>query len=126
MPRCFRCQELLSEIPSTERDILMYRCLGCSSNYTQKQDEALHDSWGMPISLPLYATIFDRDPLSRAHEVAESFKDRSDLDLQLLKDHIDAELATPKQRVSEILDFVYATEDQLRDFLREFRHHLAQ
>jgi len=73
------------------------------------------------MSLPLYCVIFDRDPVSRAAEVAASFVDRKDLDLQLMKDHISAELAAPMQRVSEILDFEHATEDQLREFLREFR-----
>jgi hypothetical protein len=78
----------------------------------------------MPISIPLYPTIFDNDPVSRAYEVAESLVDRTDLDLQLMKDHIDDELSNPKQRISEIHDFKHATEEQLRDFLSKFRDSL--
>ena len=80
----------------------------------------------MPLSLPLYSVIYDQDPALRASEIAQHFYKRDDLDLDLLERHIAEELDNPKQKVSEIHNFVYANESQLREFLEKFLEALKE
>jgi hypothetical protein len=124
MAICLRCNTELEPAEPQTPDTSYYSCPACQCEYAQKPGEGLHDRWLMPLSLPLYAVIFDKNPSSRAGEIAQHFVAREDLDLDVLEQHIDDELSNPKQKVSEILNFVSATEDQLRDFLAVFRDEL--
>ncbi len=74
----------------------------------------------MPITLPLYSVIFEKNPATKAKSVAISFYESKDFDLEILKEHIGSELNQPTQNVSEIHDYVYPNEDELRKFLKCF------
>ena len=74
--------------------------------------------WLHPISLVLYAVLFDADPAPRATAVADRLlKDETADWLSLLVDEIDLELQDPTQDLSAMLD-CRASDARLRDFLR--------
>ena len=82
--------------------------------------------WGHPISLVLYGTIFDSNPVERAETDAESFVAEYTPDqLQILVDEIKFELRNPTQQVRDIHD-CRASEAQLREFLRLFTNHVER
>jgi len=80
----------------------------------------------MPISLVLYGVIFDKKPINRAKHIAEQFSARDDINLPFLIKNIIAELQTPTQKVSEILDLSYPNEIALRSFLKVFCEELSR
>lgn len=126
MPNCPRCSATLKPTEPKTAGISFYECPDCASQYARQSGEDLHDRWLMPLSLPLYVVIFDRDPASRAIDVARQFCDRDELELDILEQHIAEELGNPKQKVSEIHDFAYADEHQLREFLGSFLEALKE
>lgn len=126
MKKCLRCGMPLSEAEPKLPDISFYSCPQCGSHYAQEPGQELHDRWLMPLSLPLYDVIFDKDPVSRASEIANKYVGRVDLDLDKLEQHIEDELSNPKQKVSEIHNSEYANEKQLRDFLKAFKDALRE
>jgi hypothetical protein len=126
MTNCYRCGETVLPGEPRNEEIHFFVCPACNSSYAERVGEAPHDRWLMPITLPLYSVIFERHPEEWGVEIAKEFKDRTDLDLEVLLSHIDEELNFPKQRLTDIHDFEHASEDQLRQFLKSFRTALFQ
>lgn len=121
MSNCLRCHSKLKrDTPFYSFRIKFYTCSACGSRYRLKRGQRLHDRWLMPLTLPLYSVIFEKDPVASAKSVAYSFYERKDFDLDLLKKHINCELHEPTQNISEIHDYVYPNEDELREFLKCF------
>jgi len=71
-----------------------------------------------PISLVLHGIISAKDLREHSASIAESFAERTDLDLEFLVRDIDRELQTPRQKVTEILDCGHS-EETVRKFLRD-------
>lgn len=119
---CFRCNTALEprEVLKDERGyvISFFFCPGCGSKYAKKDNGEIHDRWMMPLSVVLYPTIFSVEPVLVASRVAshlEMYKNEGEI--RRIVEHIEDELANPKQKVKEILDSA-ADEQELRAYLR--------
>lgn len=126
MTNCYRCGETVLHGEPLDEDIHFFVCPACNSRYAERVGQAPHDRWLMPITLLLYSVIHVRHPEEWGVKIANEFKDRTDLDLEVLVSHIDEELNFPKQRLTDIHEFEHASEDQLREFLKSFRTALCQ
>ena len=74
--------------------------------------------WLHPITVALYGVIFDRNPVLRAGQVAESLaSEPAEWRAALLREIV-LELADPTQDLADTLDLA-APDAVLRDFLRE-------
>ena len=121
MEKCYRCNSNLINVTTSDADdVEFFECTSCKSSYSKRTDGNLHDRWLMPITLPLYSVIFDKNPETRAREQAHEFLNTDNIDIEILKTHIREELESPKQNISEILNFKYPNEDKLRKYLRCF------
>jgi len=80
----------------------------------------------MPISLVLYGVIFDQHPINKAKIIAQQLSLRDDIDLAFLINNVEEELQNPTQKVSNILDFVYPNETELRSYLKIFTEELRK
>lgn len=98
--------------------------MDCGAGYAKKPGQDLHDRWLMPLSVVLYAVIFEREPYLKAKSVAKYLLDQKNTDLLKLKEHILEEIKTPKQKVSQIHDFAYPDEVELRKYLVAVYEHL--
>ena len=74
----------------------------------------------MPITLPLYGVIYDKEPRLKAEKEAQGFLSRDKEVRDLIKQHIREELNNPKQKVSRIFNFKYPNEEKLREYLEDF------
>jgi len=116
--KCFRCNNALNK--TSEDAAHFYSCSSCNAHYRLDEHTGLCDRWRMPLSLVLYGVIFDKNPETKAVAIAADFKARDDLDLANIVNDIKAELKSPRQKVSSILNFEYLNEDKLRLFLKLF------
>jgi len=115
---CIRCKNILNR--TDEGVVTFYACSSCNAQYHLKENGDLCDRWGAPISLVLYGVIFEKHPETKAQAIAADFKARDDLGLDKIVDDIKAELNSPRQKISSILNFEYPNEDKLRLFLKRF------
>jgi hypothetical protein len=122
---CLRCANVkLRRLPGSTFEIRFFACPRCHRQYAKKPETALTFRWLHPVTLPLYAVLFEVEPLS-AIEIAviKCMKGRSRKELCAIVDEIDLELESPTQNIREILDNL-ATEEKCRDFLRAFVTHV--
>lgn len=127
--RCFRCR-LIDLEPDTRggETGVFFRCPACGASYTWEGSGPLVDRWLMPVTLPLYRVIDIADPESRiaalVRELSAVVGARSDAARQRFIDDIEAELASPRQPLNQVLPDGYANapgrEALLRRFLRRF------
>ena len=118
---CLRCLgvELILLTESTNL-IAFFECPSCHRHYAQKHGRPLVYRWLHPVSLPLYAVLFDPEPLPKAQSVAKHLaKNRSKETLNMMIDEIELELHHPTQNIRDILDN-YASEEKCREFLEAF------
>ena len=71
----------------------------------------------MPITLPLYNVIFEKEPLDGVENIVRKMALRENKFVDALIEHISDELVNPKQRVADIHDFSCPDEVKLRKFL---------
>lgn len=125
MEQCFRCAgKLQDNTPPEVTGIKFFACTDCGAGYAKKPGQELHDRWLMPLSVVLYPVIFDREPHLKAKAVAKSLIEQQNTDLLKLKEHILQEIKTPKQMISQIHDFAYPDEEELRKYLAAVYEHL--
>jgi hypothetical protein len=112
--KCPRCGGPLVLSPDTTETITYYNCSSCPWRFAQEPGKGLHDRWLSPLSIALYSQIFKKHPDRSAEENAKALlSQRPDLIAAILSE-IDRELESPTQKVSEIFDFLYPNEDNLR------------
>jgi hypothetical protein len=124
---CLRCSEV-ELIPATMKsgDTDLFHCPACHRRYARRPGRALTYPWLSPPSLPLYCTLFDENPVSRASEIAEIFiKQETPDDLRRIVVDIEEELDRPTQQVRDILDNPQS-EELCREFLRQFAANVRQ
>jgi len=94
-------------------------CPTCHRPHKRTRSGELTYRWPHPVSLPLYAVLFDDDPLPRVEEVARQLRgQRSAADFKAVLDEIELELVLPTQQCRAILRNPQA-EKVCRQFLRE-------
>jgi len=115
---CLRCKTVpLHDLPSPE-GIRFLGCPQCLRHYAKKPDRPMTFRWPHPITVALYGVIFDRNPVPRAGQVAESLaSEPAEWRAALLREIV-LELADPTQDLADTLDLA-APDAVLRDFLRE-------
>ena len=115
---CLRCKTVpLHDLPSPE-GIRFLECPRCKRHYAKKPDRPMTFRWLHPITVALYGVIFDRNPVPRAGQVAESLaSEPAEWRAALLREIV-LELADPTQDLADTLDLA-APDAVLRDFLRE-------
>ena len=125
MKYCYRCnEELIEVILDGVKGGLFYDCLSCKSRYTSKNGQ-LHDRWLMPITLPLYGVIFSKDPLEMIDKTVIDMNKKGSEFVKVLVSHIEEELNNPKQKLTDIHDFISPNEERLREFLKEVKFRLS-
>jgi hypothetical protein len=122
---CLRCSDIeLIRLPGSTNSITFFECPACHRQYAQKPEGALVYRWLHPVSLPLYAVLFEAEPLSQAQAVAEGFvRSYSRDQLTIMIDEIELELQHPTQNVRDILDSL-ASEEKCREFLKACVAHI--
>jgi hypothetical protein len=117
--KCYRCGGKLVDVtPEDVKQIRFHSCSECHAAYTENEEGRLHDRWLMPITIPLYSVIFDKEPLLRVDQVVSDIVSRDKRFRDLLVIEIAEELRSPRQKISDIHKFKYPDEDNLRKFLR--------
>jgi hypothetical protein len=121
VPSCLRCEgELLVSQSDHGKDIEFFECPSCKRNYARHPDGALTYRWLHPVSLPLYAVLFERDPVTHARDVAGHFvRQHAAQEVTELVNEIELELNQPTQQIHKILDNPQS-EEVCREFLRTF------
>ncbi len=123
---CLRCaSELSCSRDSRDGVIDFFDCPECHSRYAQAPGQCLHDRWLMPLTLPLYMVMFDQKPVEKAEFVAQAMMERGPGFAEVVLEHVNEELARPKQKVREIHDLVCKDEALLRKFLKQFSQELT-
>lgn len=126
MPNCLRCQTPLENVtPTSTEQVRFFSCPHCHCQYTQNEQGRLFDRWLMPLTVPLYMILFEKEPLTCIERVASFVMEKPSEYRKVLLEHIDAELSLPTQRLSDIHKFSYANEQQLREFLAKLRATIA-
>lgn len=116
--KCPRCGKPLVLNPDSTAEITFYDCRSCPWRFAQCPGEGLHDRWGSPLSIALYSQIFEKHSDQTAEENAKALlSQRPDL-IAVILSEIDRELESPTQKVSEIFEFLYPSEDNLRLHLK--------
>jgi hypothetical protein len=127
--RSFRCRLIaLEPDPRGRESGTFFRCPACGAAYNWKGSGPLVDRWLMPVTLPLYRAIDVADPESRitalVREMSVVIGARSHAARQRFIEDIEAELASPRQPLAQVLPDCYANvpgrEAVLRRFLRRF------
>ena len=116
---CIRCKKgMLETQKGSTDDMEFFTCDTCGWHFARSPREELHDRWASPLCLILYSQIFERDPREtgemNARYLAKEMPDK----IPLFIEEIERELNHPIQKVSQLLDFVYADEEGLREHLR--------
>ncbi len=124
-PNCLRCAEsTLILLPESSAEINFFNCPQCCRHYAQKPGKGLTFRWLHPISLALYSILFEREPMSVASSLAESFIRQYETDVvERMWKEIQGELDHPTQQVRDILDNPQS-EKQCREFLQAFNTQL--
>jgi len=116
--KCPRCGGPLVMDSDSDATMTFYNCPSCPWHFAQKPGQGLHDRWLSPLSIALYSQIFEKHPDQTAEENAKALlSQRPDLIAEILRE-IDRELESPTQKVSEIFNFLYPNEDNLRIHLK--------
>ncbi len=119
MEHCYRCDlELIETTPAESGNILFYACEGCGACYAKKAGQQLHDRWQMPITIPLYALIYEQEPLKAVDKTVIQLSRKKRSYVELMIQEINLELKNPRQNLIDIHDYVYPNEHQFREFLR--------
>ncbi|MGF1761775.1 hypothetical protein [Aliivibrio kagoshimensis] len=119
MEHCYRCKlELTETTPAESGNILFYACEGCGACYAKKAGQQLHDRWQMPITIPLYSLIYEKEPLKIVNNVVNQISRSKRRFVEPIINDIHEELNNPKQKLIEIHDYLYPDEQQFREFLR--------
>ncbi|WP_093329507.1 hypothetical protein [Thalassotalea agarivorans] len=114
----------MAETSEEVESVRFWSCKSCSSRYTENGEGRLHDRWLMPITLALYGVIYEKEPRKNLEKVTADMRRKGAKFVELLIDHISNELTNPKQRMSDIHQFIHADEQQLRQFLALLRDKL--
>lgn len=116
-PLCFRCKNTELCMAEQLEDCTFFDCKECRRKYCQQNGLGLCDAWPSPLGIALYSMIFERDPVEKAPSHADYLfrAQTSELVRSIIID-IDHELATPAQRVRDIVN-CNASETDLRQFL---------
>ncbi len=116
--KCFRCNSELKDVtPSEVTDIKFLSCENCRCQFSENSAGRLYDRWLMPITLPLYNVIFEKEPLDCVENIVKEMATRENKFVDALIEALSDELVNPKQRVTDIHDFSYPDEVKLRKFL---------
>ncbi|MDQ8201348.1 hypothetical protein QEH56_24530, partial [Pelagicoccus enzymogenes] len=119
MQKCIRCETKLKSDGRGSWKVKFYRCPNCGSGYSKTLFKPLCDRWLMPITIPLYSVIFDKEPEQKSYSVARTLLNQNDKkEIRQIIEHIDEEIKHPKQKISDILNFIHPNEDKLRRFLK--------
>ena len=117
--RCIGVRLVRSEPFSPE--IEFFNCPACRRDYARRPGHSLTFRWLHPISLVLYDKLFDvnlRDRVKTPQKVAGLPSDPPEVLWQMIEE-IELELTHPTQQVRDIVGNPQ-TEEQCREFLREF------
>jgi hypothetical protein len=115
--RCLRCKTAELLPLDSPRGIGFFECPSCHRQFAQGDDRSLHFRWGHPITLLLYAVIFDEHPGERCESIANALiKAQSAEYLQLTLQEIRLELDDPTQQLRDTVNCT-APEPELRAFL---------
>jgi hypothetical protein len=105
-------------LPESTKKITFFECPSCYRHYAKLPRHSLTYRWLHPVSIVLYAILFEREPLSKAPFVAEELMRRRSRDESLeMIEEIELELQSPTQNVREILDNPQS-EEECREFLQ--------
>lgn len=118
---CLVCRDApLTSLPASGDDVAFLECPSCGRQYALGAGGGLTFRWPHPLALPLYAVLFERDPVARAGEVARRFRRSHPFDeLSTMIEEIERELADPTQEVRAIVDNPQP-EEVCREFLGAF------
>ncbi|MBV1907982.1 MAG: TTC39/IML2 family protein [Kangiellaceae bacterium] len=126
MPNCYRCKNELKDITPQGLDTInFFSCEKCGCQYAKTNESELHDRWLMPLTLPLYEVIYEKQPLNKIDRVMNSINKKKEAFKLILAEHIESELQNPKQKISQIHQFQYPDEEKLRHFLAEILNRLT-
>lgn len=125
--RCLVCPDAaLAPISASDDDIAFFECPSCGRPYAREAGGSLTFRWPHPLALPLYAVLFEKDPVSRAGEVARRFRASHPMgELRRMAGEIERELADPTQEVRAVVDNPQP-EDVCREFLGAFASELRE
>jgi hypothetical protein len=116
-PRCLRCKTVELIPLDSPSDIAFFECPGCHRQFARDEKGSLHFRWGHPITLLLYAVIFDEHPAEHCESAANTFIKTQSADyLQLAVQEIRLELNDPTQQLRDTVK-CSASEPELRAFL---------
>jgi len=127
MDNCFRCNgTLIDATPSDVDDGTFYECHRCDAEYIKRPEKRLCDRWGMPLTLALYGLICADNTDDKLDEVVDQMQRQGYGFVGTLIAHITFEIEHPKQNVSDMHDFQYLNEIDLRTFLIKLKGKLQQ
>ena len=117
---CFRCSGNLA-VTEEHEDITFYECKDCKRRYAKSLGKSLTDRWMNPISIALYAIIFDTEKVSheRIENMMKSYDNKTLEQKKQLIEEIEEEIRNPKQKLVDMLD-LKGTEEIARDYLYRF------
>jgi hypothetical protein len=117
-PPCLRCAgTALQPLPSP-KGIAFFECPTCRRRFTRHASGALTERWLGPLSIALYAVIFEEHPQSQAARAAALLRSQQGAaHCALIASEIRTELSASTQPVREILPGMRASESDLREFL---------
>jgi hypothetical protein len=119
-PNCLRCDRVPLTITDCYPGIRNYECSLCFRRFSQKDAHGLCDRWLSPITLPLYAFLFDGHLIGSVNNIAKQFRQNEDpAYLKLMCQEIKYELDHPAQQLTDMYESRHS-ESELRDFLRQF------
>jgi hypothetical protein len=122
---CLRCEDVGLTSTDSADGYEFFKCPWCERGFTKSPGSTtLHDSWGSPISLVLYNTIFAPDPAAEAESLAATFAEQfSPEEVTRIVEEIRLELSDPVQKVRDIHN-QDQPEEVLREYLRPLADHL--
>ena len=117
---CIRCKKgMLETQKGSTDDMEFFTCDTCGWHFARSPGEELHDRWASPLCLILYSQIFEQNPRESGEKNAKYLAKEMPDKIPLFIEEIERELNHPIQKVSQLLDFVYADEEELRAHLKD-------
>ena len=117
---CLRCKTIALQQIERHPGIRFFSCSECGRHYALEPGKQLTFRWLHPVTLALYAVLFDANPVERASSVAQEFVNQRSMEkLTRMVQEIRLELEEPTQQVRDSLDCV-ASEADLRTYLAAF------
>ncbi len=115
---CYRCGGVLQDdTPDRLTEISFFICPSCGCDYARHKNGSLHDRWLMPLTQALYGLIFALSIEEHVAPSAKQMRGKGNEFVRRLLEHIDDELANPKQKLADMHAFVCLDEKDLRAFL---------